>query len=444
MKGKRKREITFYEIDKDWQLLLDPENIFWGIIPREDGKFTVPEGMFDLYNKERDHLDQEMYEFRFNEPLNCVYIDPTDRCNANCPYCYIPAKIRKTGTQMSPEQLDTVLSKIEEHFSGAKKKPVIVFHAAEPLLVKDMLFDAIERYKKRFLFGIQTNALLLEQEDVEFMKKNRIGVGISLDAAQEELNNKSRVSLKGDGNFRRAVQAIEWFDGYEGLNVICTVTKYNVDRLSELVKFLHKRRVPLVLLNPVRLTQQRAIRLRPDDRVFAESLIDAVNTAVDLTRKTGRQIVIGNFANIILAIVSPTARRMMCDISPCGGGRTFLTITADGSMIPCGEFIGFKEFSGGNIFKHPISRAMDSRAFKKIRSRVVERIDECRECEFRHICGSPCPAEMYARGDMYRKAVFCDYYKEMIRYAFKMIAEDRVKYLLRQDAFNQMVYEYRF
>ena len=50
----------------------------------------------------------------------------------------------------------------------------------------------------------------------------------------------------------------------------------------------------------------------------------------------------------------------------------------------------------------------------------------------------------HARGDMYKKAVFCDFYKEVIQYAFKMIAEDNVKYLLRDDALEQMEYEYQY
>jgi uncharacterized protein len=58
-------------------------------------------------------------------------------------------------------------------------------------------------------------------------------------------------------------------------------------------------------------------------------------------------------------------------------------------MVPCGEFIGFKEFSGGNIFKTSIEKAMNSKPFKEIRSRMVEKIDECDICGFRHICGSP-------------------------------------------------------
>ena len=438
------RGISFSNIDSDWKLALDPENIFWSVLPRSNGDFMLPQNLIDLYKKEMKHLDTEMHNFRFNEPLNCVYIDPTDRCNANCPYCYIPSKIRKQGTQMTAEELDIVLSKIVDHFKKAKKKPVIVFHAAEPLMVKDILFSSIKKYHRKMLFGIQTNALLLEKEDVDFIKKYRVGIGISLDAATAAVNNRSRVSRKGEGNYKKAVQALDWFKGYEGLNVICTVNKYNVEKLSDLVKFLHKKKVPMVLLNPVRVTQKRSDKVKPDDRIYAKNLIKAIDTAMELTRETGRQIVIGNFANVLLAIISPTARRMMCDISPCGGGRTFLTVTADGAMVPCGEFIGYKEFSGGNIFKTSISKAMESKPFKEIRARMVENIDECDTCDFRHICGSPCPAEMYARGNINKKAVFCEFYKEMIKHAFKMIAHDNVKYLLRDDSLDQMVYEYKY
>ncbi len=438
------RGISFSDIDSDWKLALDPENIFWGVIPRNNGKFILPDDLIDLYKKEREHLDKELFNFRFNEPLNCVYIDPTDRCNSNCPYCYIPSKIRKFGTQMTTEELDITLKKIEEHFKRVKKRPVIVFHAAEPLLVKDMIFGAIKKYHKKFLFGIQTNALLLEKEDTDFIRKYRIGIGISLDADMKEINDRSRKTTPGKGNYEKAVKALDWFKGYEGLNVICTVTKYNVDRLSMLVNFLHEKKVPLVLLNPIRLTQERAIKLKPDDIAYARNLIEAVDTAIELSKKTKRQIVIGNFANVILAVIAPTARRMMCDISPCGGGRTFLTITANGDMVPCGEFIGFKEFSGGNIFKTSIEKAMNSKPFKKIRNRIVEKIDECNFCDFRHICGSPCPAEKYARGNLYGKAEFCDFYKEIIRYALKLIAEDKVKYLLRKDSMGQLRYVYEY
>lgn len=155
------------------------------------------------------------------------------------------------------------------------------------------------------------------------------------------------------------------------------------------------------------------------------------------------KIIIGNFTNVILGIIAPTARRLMCDISPCGGGRCFFTITASGEMIPCGEFIGIDGFSGGNIFKDSIARAMQSKGFKKIRERFVENIPECDTCIFRNICGAPCPAELHSLGNMYEKAIFCEFYKEIIRYAFRLIAEGKEKDLLRQDSLANLEYSYR-
>jgi len=443
------RGLLLKNINEDWLLALDPENVFWGVLPKTpNGEFILPESLIEMYNQNRDELDKQMSDFRFGIDLNCIYIDPTDRCNADCPYCYIPPAIRKGGVQMTYEQLDAILQKITVYFEAKKKKPVIVFHAAEPLLVKDILFKAIEKYHQSLLFGIQTNALLLEQSDVEFMKKYRVGVGISLDSSVRDINNISRASgnngVGGGGNFQSAIKAIDWFDGYAGLNVICTVSKHNAHKLSELVQFLHSKHISCVLLNPVRTTRNQALKIKATDKEFYHGLVSAVEKAMELTVETGQQIIIGNFANIILSIVSPMARRMMCDISPCGGGRTFITIAANGDILPCGEFTGFRsEFSGGNIFDTSIDDALNSEPFHKVRSRKVERISECKDCGLRNICGSPCPAEMHGRGDIYQKAEFCDFYKEIIMYAFKLIAQNKLGLLLRKDSLEQMEFEYK-
>ncbi|MEW6409070.1 MAG: peptide-modifying radical SAM enzyme CbpB, partial [Nitrospirota bacterium] len=320
----------------------------------------------------------------------------------------------------------------------------IVFHASEPLLLKDLLFDAISKFNNKLLFGLQTNALLLEKKDVAFLKKHRVGIGVSLDSFDDVVNNRQRISVKGDGNFKKAVEAIEWFAGYSGLNVITTITKFNVSHLLELVRFLHARKVRCVLLNPVRATQKGTQVLRPDQIALTKYFIDAVEEAIKLSISSRNRIIIGNFSNIILGIVAPTARRLMCDITPCGGCRCFLTITASGDMIPCGEFIGFRRFYGGNIFDTSIGEAMRSEPFKEIRARIVERIDECDICIFRNICGAPCPAEVYSTDkDMHTLSPYCEFYKELIRYAFKLIVEDKVKCLFRKEAFKNLEYEYK-
>ncbi len=408
--------------------------------------------MLSLYENIKDSLDKQMNDFRFNANLTAIYIDPTDLCNSNCPYCYVPAEIRKNGKSMTMVELIFILEKIAEYFKNEKRNPVIVFHASEPLLVKEIIFEGIKKFNKRFKFGLQTNATLLKKEDVEFLKKYYVGVGISLDSSLSSVNNYLRQSWHFGGNFKKAVRAIEMFDGYEGLNAITTITRFNVTDLVGMVKFLHTKKVPCVLLNPVRLTQKSSFSLKPDEMLMAKYFIKAVDMAIKLSRQSGRQIIIGNFTNIILGIIAPTARRLMCDISPCGGGRCFLTITAKGEMIPCGEFIGLKGFSAGNIFsakggsaysgKTEIEQAMQSRAFRRIRSRTVEKISECNVCTFRNICGAPCPAELHALGNMNKKAIFCEFYKEIIKYAFKLISEGKEKYCFRKDALNTLTYEY--
>ncbi len=428
--------LTVWKDSSDNTVFLDADNAFWGIGP------FIPRDALSLYEKFKSRLDREINDFRFSQELSAVYINPTDRCNARCPYCYVPLKARINGHSMTAEELDFILRKIKNYFDGKKRKPVIIFHASEPLLVKEIVFSAIRQYYRYFKFGLQTNATLMEKEDVEFLKKYRVGVGISLDATVVAMNNRLRPNAQGGGNFEKVMSVLEWFDGYAGLNVITTVTRLNVGNLSQIVKFLHKKRVPCVLLNPVRLTQKNSRSLKPDQDIFAKNFIKAVDTAIGLSAKSSHKIIVGNFANVILAIVAPTARRLMCDISPCGGGRCFFTITASGKMIPCGEFIGLKGFSGGNIFKDSIPKALNSEAFKKIRGRAVENIKECGECVLRNICGAPCPAELHALGTMYQKSVFCEFYKKIIEYAFKVIAERKEVLCLRAEGLKNLNYQY--
>ncbi len=433
-----RNHLTLRRLDHGKVLALDPDSCFWAIVPEAGLSMRRVE---EVYQDLREELLKEMEEFRFGIDLTAVYIDPTDRCNSSCPYCYIPEEKRRDGSEMDWPVLKRTLLRIEDHFTGKDRPPVVIFHASEPLLVKDIIFRAIEEFD-HFRFGLQTNGTLLERADVEFLVDHRVGVGISLDSLEPETNNRLRPGREGTGNFERAVRAIEWFDGYKGLNVITTITRLNVTHLPEMVEFLHSMRVPCVLLNPVRLTQGYATRLKPDEEVMTRSFIRAVDRALELSMDSDYRIIIGNFANIVLAIVAPTARRLMCDISPCGAGRCFLTVTAGGEMIPCGEFTGFKGFSGGNVEDSSIDEALSSRPFARVRARMVERIEECDTCDFRNICGAPCPAEMHGLGNMYQKSVFCDFYKAIIEHAFRLIDDGKVTYLLREGYMDNMEYSY--
>ncbi|MBU1366474.1 MAG: peptide-modifying radical SAM enzyme CbpB [Candidatus Omnitrophica bacterium] len=434
-------------IDRNKELIIDPDNVFWAILKKGNHDPLTQRKILALYKKVKTKLNTQIKELRFKTSLNAVYLDAVDACNANCPYCYIPSKVRKSKKELSEEQLVWILKKLTGYFKGQRRdstnKPVIIFHASEPLLIKNRIFNLIDKFNHIFHFGIQTNALLLEKSDIKFIKNNKVSVGISLDSCDYKVNNRSRLNVAGGGNFYKAVEAIEWFRGYEGLNVISTITKYNVKTLPQFVRFMHAKRVPCVLLNPVRTTRRTTVKLRPNQKDLTRYFIKAVEEAINISQRQKRGIIIGNFSNIVLGIVSPNARRLMCDISPCGGGRCFLTITSGGDMIPCGEFTGQEGFSGGNIFTSSVKEALNSPAFKKVRARVVEKIKECDECLYRNICGAPCPAEAASLNkDMYKISPYCDFFKELINYAFKLIAADKIKYLFHKDTAKNLKYEY--
>jgi uncharacterized protein len=331
---------------------------------------------------------------------------------------------------MTHESFKSAISILKDYFKSTLpsegRKPEIVFHGSEPMMNKELVFEGIEKFSDDFRFGIQTNATLLRNEDIEFLKRYNVGIGISLDAHIPQISDKVRKNWKGEGIYKKVLGIMEKLSDYPGFNVICTVTSYNVQFLPEIIDFFHKFNVDLVMLNPVRCTQEGGRNLKPENHLLAKKFIQALDLSYELYEKTGKKIVISNFANVIISIIAPTARSLMCDISPCGGGRCFFAVSARGDIFPCSEFIGISEFNGGNLFSKNISEIIKSEPFKKVTSRKVENIAPCSTCTIRHFCGAPCPAEIYAlKGNLNAPSPYCQFFIEQVRYAFKIIKEGK-------------------
>jgi uncharacterized protein len=278
---------------------------------------------------------------------------------------------------------------------------------------------------------VQTNTILLDKNAIDFLKARGAGIGISIDGPTAEVADRTRRTWGGSGIFAQSVQALEELAGYPGLNIITTVTRENVRALPELVDFFHARGVTNALLNPVRGTLTGGRNLMPDQAELAHYFFKALDRSFELYEKTGRKLVIGNFANLLLGLVAPGARRLMCDISPCGGGRCFFAVGAKGEVAPCSEFLGLPEFHGGNLFENSVADLLATPPFKQVTTRAVEQLDPCKRCAVRHFCGAPCPAEVYAfSGTLDAPAPNCDFYAAQARYAFKVIANDRLEAML--------------
>ena len=411
--------------------LTDPRTAFWALVDKTQIGEQIKSGpLLDSYREKADDFARELHALRFELTPSGVYLNPTERCNLNCTYCYLPGEQRSGGSHMSEEQLIAALGKLRDYFRSVMpegRKPRAIFHGAEPLMNKAAVFAAIDAFADDFAFGLQTNGTLLDDAAVEFLTSRNVSIGLSLDGPIAGITDATRQTWGGKSVHDKVLAAMDKLKGYGSWSVITTCTTENLPYLTQMIELFHAKEVPTCMLNTLRCTQPGARGVKPADEAMAKAFFAAMDRSHELYRATGRKLLVANFANILIGILAPTARRLMCDISPCGGGRAFFALAADGGLYPCSEFIGLPRFRGGNLFDDGgVDAALKSDGFRVVTTRDVDTFAPCSDCAIRHFCGSPCPAEAHEmNGGMDKIGAFCEFYKEQVNYALRLVADGK-------------------
>ncbi|KXB32536.1 peptide-modifying radical SAM enzyme CbpB [Dechloromonas denitrificans] len=408
----------------------DPQTAFWALVDKNKvHEANRDPDLLAAYGAKAGQFEQELHALRFGLKPSGVYLNPTERCNLNCTYCYLPDTQRSSGTHMSAEILHASLGKLRDYFRSvmpADRKPRAIFHGAEPLMNALAVFEAIDAFADDFVFGLQTNGTLLDDKALDFLTSRNVSIGLSLDGPVADITDATRRTWGGKSVHDKVLRAMEKLRGYGSWSVITTCTTENLPYLTRMVELFHAHEVPTCMLNTLRCTLPGARGVKPADGDMAKAFFAAMDRTYELYQESGRKLMVANFANILIGILAPTARRLMCDISPCGGGRAFFALAADGSLYPCSEFIGLPRFNGGSLLLGGVEAALDSAAFREVTTRDVDRFSPCGDCAIRHFCGSPCPAEaVEMNGGMDKIGAFCDFYKEQVNYALRLIADGK-------------------
>ncbi|HJV24107.1 MAG TPA: radical SAM protein, partial [Aromatoleum sp.] len=223
----------------DCVAVTDPATAFWALVRKDQLAASLGEGeLLRTYRERADDFARELHALRFELKPSAVYVNPTERCNLNCTYCYIPEGMRRSGQHMATDRLVDALARLKDYFATvmpAGRKPRIIFHGAEPLMNQSALFEAVDQFKDDYVFGVQTNATLLDDKAIAFLAERNVSIGLSLDGPLAQTTDATRLTFSGSSVHDKVLRAMDALKGYASWSVIATCTEKNLDQLVPLV-----------------------------------------------------------------------------------------------------------------------------------------------------------------------------------------------------------------
>nr|WP_294545492.1 radical SAM protein [uncultured Rhodopila sp.] len=315
---------------------------------------------------------------RAEHPLTYLFWESTLRCNLFCQHCGSDC-LRDDSTaarELAPEIVCAELDAITRQCDPARITFAII--GGEPLVRRDI--DAVGAYAASlgYTWGITTNAMLLDQKRLASLKASGLkAIAVSLDGMAEQhdaLRRRPGSFLRVSDALRRLVADPFW----RTFDVICCVSRLNIDHLEPFVDYLAALGVPRVRLTPV----------------FSRGRADAASGLM-LSGEQTRQLL----AFIAAQRASRTdidvtmseegywgpnwECRIRQDFHYCGSGVNIGSILYDGQVIGCPSVS--RKFVQGNIRETPFLDIWNN-AFTPFRQRDAVAAPQCRACAHWDLC----------------------------------------------------------
>lgn len=134
-------------------------------------------------------MKKEEYQEKWKY-LSEACLNITDDCNLACHYCFVQQQPHYMDFQIAKDAADWLYTnaqiKIKNNWVNPSYIPHINFFGGEPTLMWDSIIVPLtkyirEKYQDNFGLGMTTNGTLLNEERINFMKQNKIGILLSID-----------------------------------------------------------------------------------------------------------------------------------------------------------------------------------------------------------------------------------------------------------------------
>lgn len=350
---------------------------------------------------EQDSLftDEERFEFDFAAmPIKALCLNVAHMCNMRCRYCFASqgdfgGKPSLMSKEVGCKALDFLVAN-----SGEVRNLEVDFFGGEPLMNFKVVKYVVEYGRqiekqdaKKFNFTLTTNALLLDEEVMDFILKENISIILSLDG-RPEVNDYHRILADGGGSYHTIVPHIQKMISKNPASYYIrgTFTCNNLDFANDLKHIIALGGEILSLEpavgpdNPFSIKEEDLPKVLSEYERITDILLDCYNQ--------GKDILFFHY-NLDLQRGPCLAKRS----TGCGAGFEYLAITPEGEIYPCHQFVGDEKFLMGTLDGGEINRKI----IQDFASNYIFNKEECCQCWARFFCGGGCHANNYKRnGDI--------------------------------------------
>lgn len=340
-------------------------------------------------------------------------------CNIGCIYCAEARKSKTVSKSISIEDIKQLIEvcKKEEHLT-------ILFHGGEPTLLPISYYEEIMSYCKAMIpdieFGFQTNATLLNDEWIEFFKRNKEHVGISVSLDGSPKMNSYRRTKNGEFVFDQIYDGIRLLESNGILTgMISTITQAALGHENELMDLIKSfTNIRFLKINPCfDLWEDGSIPewgIKPDE--YSEFVCNFFDLMI--SNKIFSKVDVEPMLSIIKNIEGLSNSYCNYTWNKC---NNFISLYPDGIITSCDNF-GITEGTLGNIYKlnkgDCIKNIINFKYNNELCNKLDSLLESCDGCEAKTICSGGCLAarkryESYFQGD---RDIYCKSMKKTINH----------------------------
>ena len=336
--------------------------------------------------------------------LTSAMLVVTHACNLRCRYCFVT----KDPCHMTFETAKAAAEFLIKNAEEVGDVPSINFFGGEPMIMWDSIIVPLtnwirNEYKKPFSLGMTSNATLLNEERINFMKENGISLLFSIDGGKET-QDYNRPYADGTGSFDTIEPIIEKIaESFIGVTFRMTSIPQTCGNLFNDIIYAESKGFKSFFVVPnvfEKWDDESKSTLKGEITKYGNYYIDCMRKGVEPIGFSTFDKCFKEIKMINAAIRSKSYRnsRACQACGKCGLGSTkFASIHPNGNLYGCQEMTSNEGeesiFYIGNIF----TGVEDDRRVALMNMYDAEPIvgDDCANCKYNRICDGGCVANNY-------------------------------------------------